>query len=460
VSRLDEPQHADFNRLNSSLAFDRRLWPQDIAQSRAHVRMLADRRIIANDDRDALLKGLDAVAQELSEDAFEFHDDDEDIHMAIERRLTEIVGAVGGRLHTARSRNDQVATDVALYVRERAQQAQHAISGLMAALLGRAEEHVDWPMPGYTHLQRAQPVYLGHHLLAYFWMFARDHDRFAFAEREASRLPLGSGALAGVNFDTDRRQVARELGFDEVAPNSIDAVSGRDFVLDYLSAGATCGTHLSRLGAELVLWSSSEFGFCELPDAWSSGSSIMPQKKNPDAAELLRAKAPRLVAHLAALHGVMHALPLAYSKDLQEDKEHLFDAVDTLELLLAAATGMVAGVSFRRERLLEAASDEFIAATDVADLLVRLGMPFREAHGVVAGLVRAALDRGRVLSELSADELAEHSPLLAEHKSELEQTLSQGAWLESKVSEGGTSLQRVREQLTAARSALNRAAAG
>jgi argininosuccinate lyase len=460
VSRLDEPQHTDFNRLNSSLAFDRRLWPQDIAQSRAHVRMLADRRIITNDDRDALLEGLDAVAQELSRDAFEFHDDDEDIHMAIERRLTEIVGAVGGRMHTARSRNDQVATDVALYVRERAQQAQDAISGLMATLLGRAEEHIDWPMPGYTHLQRAQPVYLGHHLLAYFWMFARDRDRFAFAEHEASRLPLGSGALAGVNFDTDRRQVARELGFDEVAANSIDAVSGRDFVLDYLSAGATCGTHLSRLGAELVLWSSSEFGFCELPDAWSSGSSIMPQKKNPDAAELLRAKAPRLVAHLAALHGVMHALPLAYSKDLQEDKEHLFDAVDTLELSLAAATGMVAAASFRRERLLEAASDEFIAATDVADLLVRLGMPFREAHGVVAGLVRAALDRGRVLSELSADELAEHSPLLAEHKSELEQTLSQGAWLESKVSEGGTSLQRVREQLTAARSALNRAAAG
>ena len=261
----------------------------------------------------------------------------------------------------------------------------------MAALLSRAQEHADWPMPGYTHLQRAQPVYLGHHLLAYFWMLARDRARFAFAERETRRLPLGAGALAGVNFDTDRSAVAAELGFAEVSPNSIDAVSGRDFVLDYLAAAATCATHLSRLGAELVLWSSSEFGFCELPDAWSSGSSIMPQKKNPDAAELLRAKAPRVVGHLAALHGVIHALPLTYNKDLQEDKEHLFDAADTIELALAAATGMIAGARFDRERMRRAASDELIAATDVADLLVRLGMPFREAHGVVAALVREAL---------------------------------------------------------------------
>jgi argininosuccinate lyase len=458
VSRLDEPQHTDFQRLNASLQFDRRLWPQDVAQSRAHVRMLADQNIIGEKDRDALLAALDAVEQELSADVFEFQDTDEDIHMALERRVTEIAGSVGGKLHTARSRNDQVATDVAMYARDRAREAQAAIAALMATLLARAEEHADWPMPGYTHLQRAQPVFLGHHLLAYFWMFARDRDRFAFAEREAGRLPLGSGALAGVSFYTDRQQVARELQFDEVAPNSIDAVSGRDFVLDYLAAAATCATHLSRLGAELVLWSSSEFGFSELPDAWSSGSSIMPQKKNPDAAELLRAKAPRIVGHLTALHGVMHALPLAYSKDLQEDKEHLFDAVDTLELTLAAATGMVAGVHFRRERMLEAASDELIAATDVADLLVRLGAPFREAHGAVSGLVRAALDQGRALSELSAEELAAHSPLLAEHKQAFDETLSQRAWLESKVSEGGTSLARVREQLKSARSVLDQGA--
>ncbi len=455
MPRFHEPQDPDFHRLNASIGFDRRLWPQDLASSRAHANMLADRGVLAVDDRDALLVGLDAVERELSESRFPFSDEDEDIHMAIERRLTEIAGPVGGRLHTARSRNDQVVTDLAMYTRERAAGAQTAIAGLMGALLARAEEHVDWPMPGYTHLQRAQPVYLGHHLLAYFWMLARDLARFAFAEREAGVLPLGAGALAGVNFDTDRQQLARELGFQNVAPNSIDAVSGRDFILDYLSAAATCSTHLSRLGAELVLWSSSEFGFCELPDSWSSGSSIMPQKKNPDAAELLRAKAPRVVGHLAAFHGVMHGLALTYNKDLQEDKEHLFDTVDTLELTLAAATGMIAGVSFRRERLREAASDELIAATDLADLLVRLGVPFREAHGVVAGLVRMAIDSGRPLSELTPDELAAHSETLAAHGEELKNVLAQGSWLESKVSEGGTSLARVSEQLALARAVLD-----
>ena len=454
MSRFHEPQHPDFKRLNASIDFDRRLWPQDVAQSRAHAKMLADREIIAREDRDALLAGLDAVERELAEDRFAFAQDDEDIHMAIERRLTEIAGPVGGRLHTARSRNDQVVTDLAMYTREQAIAAQGAITALMTVLLERAEEHVDWPMPGYTHLQRAQPVYLGHHLLAYFWMLARDRARFAFAERESSSLPLGAGALAGVNFDTDRRQLADELGFERVSPNSIDAVSGRDFILDYLNAAATCSTHLSRLGAELVLWSSAEFGFCELPDAWSSGSSIMPQKKNPDAAELLRAKAPRVVGHLAAFHGVMHALPLTYNKDLQEDKEHLFDAVDTLELTLAAATGMIAGVSFDRERLREAAGDELIAATDVADLLVRLGLPFREAHGIVAGLVRTALDRERPLSGLTRDELAAHSETLAAHEEEYRGVLRQDSWLESKVSEGGTALARVREQIETARGAL------
>jgi len=458
--RFHEPQHADFQRLNASIGFDRRLWPQDIAQSRAHARMLAERAIISGEDGEKLLAGLDAVEAELREGRFAFADDDEDIHMAIERRLTEIAGPVGGRLHTARSRNDQVVTDLMMYARERAAAARAAITGLMRELLLRSEEHLDWPMPGYTHLQRAQPVYLGHHLLAYFWMFARDRSRFAFAERAAGRLPLGAGALAGVNFDIDRRQVASELGFAGVAPNSIDAVSGRDFILDFLNASATCSTHLSRLGSELVLWSSVEFGFCELPDSWSSGSSIMPQKKNPDAAELLRAKAPRVVGHLAAFHGVMHALPLTYNKDLQEDKEHLFDAVDTLELTLAAATGMIAGVSFRRERLSEAAGDELIAATDVADLLVRLGVPFREAHGAVAALVRTALDTGRGLAELTPDELAAHSETLAAHGEELKAVLAEGSWLESKVSEGGTSLARVEEQLAAARAVLDEGAAG
>jgi argininosuccinate lyase len=458
MSRFHEPQHPDFVRLNVSLAFDQRLWPQDVAQSRAHVTMLADRAIIGEADRDALLGGLSAVEGELLEGRFPFSDGDEDIHMAIERRVTELAGPVGGKLHTARSRNDQVVTDLAMYTRDRTLAAQAATTGLMRVLLERAEEHIDWPMPGYTHLQRAQPVYLGHHLLAYFWMLQRDRARFALAASQNTRLPLGAGALAGVNFDTDRRQVAEALGFGEVAANSIDAVAGRDFILDFLSAAATCSTHLSRLGAELVLWSSSEFGFCELPDAWSSGSSIMPQKKNPDAAELLRAKAPRVVGHLAAFHGVMHALPLTYNKDLQEDKEHLFDTVDTLELTLAAATGMIAGVSFNGERMREAAGDELIAATDVADLLVRLGMPFREAHGVIAGLVRTAVDAGKGLSDLTDEEIDSVSRLLAEHREQFDGVLAQSSWLESKISEGGTSLARVREQLVLARAVLDEGA--
>ena len=456
MSRFREPQDPAFQRLNASIEFDRRLWPQDIQQSRAHASMLAASGIISNEDRDALLAGLDRVANELeSNGGFRVDPDDEDIHMAIERRLTEIVGPVGGRLHTARSRNDQVVTDLAMYTREQIAHARNAITALMAVLLRRAEEHLDWTMPGYTHLQRAQPVYLGHHLLAYFWMLQRDRERFVFAERESGRLPLGAGALAGVNFDTNRGLLARELGFSGVAPNSIDAVSGRDFVFDYLSAAATCATHLSRLGAELVLWSSAEFGFCELPDAWSAGSSIMPQKKNPDAAELLRAKAPRVVGHLAAFHGVMHALPLTYNKDLQEDKEHLFDSVDTLSLTLTAATGMIAGASFDRERMRAAASDELIAATDIADLLVHLGMPFREAHGVVAGLVRTAIDAGKPLSELSVEELAAQSELLGAQYEQFQRVLVQSSWLESKISEGGTSLARVREQLSLAHSTLD-----
>ncbi len=444
MSRFREPQDPAFQALNASIDFDRRLWPHDIAQSRAHARMLAAQGVLSQEDRDALLAGLDAVAAELSEGRFPFAPDDEDIHMAVERRLTELAGPVGGRLHTARSRNDQVATDVALFTREAALDGAEAVTALMAALIEAAERHLDWPLPGYTHLQRAQPVYLSHHLLAYVWMLERDRARLRFAAEQTAALPLGAGALAGVNFDTDRGAVAAELGFARVAPNSIDAVSNRDFVLDYLGAAATCATHLSRLGAELVLWSSEEFGFVELPDAWTSGSSIMPQKKNPDAAELLRAKAPRIVAHLSALHGVMHALPLTYNKDLQEDKEHLFDAVDTLGLTLAAATGMVTGARFARERMAAAAADELIAATDLADLLVKRGTPFREAHRVIAGLVRESVESGRSLAEVAVPALGEDAAAVLERSS----------WLESKVSEGGTSLARVREQLERARALL------
>ena len=345
------------------------------------------------------------MERELSSGRFEFAEGDEDIHMAIERRVTELAGDAGGRLHTARSRNDQVATDMAMFTRAHAAEAAQGAATLAWSLLELAERHLDWEMPGYTHLQRAQPVFLAHHLLAYVWMLLRDRERFGAVARATSVLPLGAGALAGVNFETDRELVARELGFASVAENSIDAVSNRDFVLDYLAAAATCATHLSRLGAEIVLWSSEEFGFCEVADAWASGSSIMPQKKNPDAAELLRAKAPRIAGHHAALQGTFHALPLTYNKDMQEDKEHLFDAVDTLELCLAAANGMLGSITFDRERMAAAAADEFPAATDIADLLVRRGLPFRQAHGIVASLVRQAVGTGRTLSELSADEV-------------------------------------------------------
>jgi argininosuccinate lyase len=451
VPRLPDPQDPLFARLNASLAFDRRLWPQDVRASKVHARRLREAGVLDDSELAELERGLDAVAGELESGRFEATDADEDIHMAIERRLTEIVGAVGGKLHTARSRNDQVATDVALYARERCERAVELLAALMDRLLALASAHADWPMPGYTHLQRAQGVYLGHHLLAYFWMLRRDAERFRAARDGAAELPLGSGALAGLDWELDRDAAARELGFERPAPNSIDAVASRDFALDYLAAAAICSTHLSRLGAEVVLWSSEEFGFCEPADDFASGSSIMPQKKNPDAAELLRAKAPRVAADLATLLGVLHGLPLAYSKDLQEDKEALFDAVDTVELCLEAAERMLAGLRFDRERLAAAAADEVLAATDVADLLVRRGMPFRQAHGVVGGLVRDALASGRRLSELDREELRAHSELLDEAYYEL---LADRRFIESKRSAGGTGSAPLASQLELARATL------
>jgi argininosuccinate lyase len=452
MSRFSEPQDPLFQSLDYSLDIDRRLWPYDVAQSRAHATMLASRGIITDEDRDQILTALHQVEQELAEGRFPFDDDDVDIHMAIERRVTELAGRAGGKIHTGRSRNDQVATDLALYVRDHAVRLADQVESLARTLVDVAEQHLDWALPGYTHLQRAQPVYLSHHLLAYVWMLVRDRERMRFAARQADVLPLGAGALAGVNFDTDRTQVARDLGFAGVVPNSIDAVSNRDFALDLLQACAVVSTHLSRLGAEIVLWSSQEFGFMELSDAWSSGSSLMPQKKNPDCGELLRGKAPRVVGHLAALHGVMHALPLTYNKDLQEDKEHVFDAVDTVTITLAAAEGMLRTASFRRERMAEAASDENIAATDIADYLVKKGLPFRESHGVVAGLVRASVEQDRALSSFSVEELQAHHELLDDG---VYAVLSQSSWLESKISLGGTSLARVTEQLAQARAVLD-----
>jgi argininosuccinate lyase len=455
MGRFRDPQDPLFQALNSSIAYDIRLAPFDLELSRAHARMLARAGIIADADRDELLRGLDAVEAEIDGGTFDVKPDDEDVHMAVERRVTELVGAVGGKLHTARSRNDQVATGVAMLVRSHTLRARELIGELMGTLVELAEAHLDWPLPGYTHLQRAQPVYLSHHLLAWFWKLRRDRERFGFCLESTDELPLGAGALAGANFDTDRAFVAEQLGFARVSPNSLDAVSNRDFVLDYLSAAATCSTHLSQLGGELVLWSSQEFGFATMADAFSSGSSLMPQKKNPDAAELLRAKAPRVLGRLVTLHGVLHGLPLTYNKDMQEDKEQLFDAIDSLELCLRVAREMLATATFDRERMAAAAADELIAATDAADVLVRAGVPFREAHGVVGGIVRASVERGKQLSDLTEDELRELAPQL--DYAAFTELLEPSAWLESKVSEGGTSLARVREQLDRARAVLGAA---
>jgi argininosuccinate lyase len=452
MGRFGEEQDPLFRLINSSISFDWRLAPFDIAQSKAHALILAKLDVLDAVELEQITGGLDSVGEELEQGTFEFREDDEDIHMAIERRLTELIGPVGGKLHTARSRNDQVATDLALLVRSHSARAIALLESLLETLVVQAEAHRDWPAPGYTHLQRAQPVYLGHHLLAYFWMFQRDARRFFRAAEATTDMPAGSGALAGLNWDVDRDALAADLGFERAYPNSVDAVSNRDFALDYLSAAAVCAMHLSRLGGEIVLWSTQEFGFVELPDSFASGSSIMPQKKNPDAAELLRGKAPRVAASFQSLLGTMHALPLAYSKDLQEDKEPLFDAIDNLELCLAAATGMLGGIQFNRERLAAAAEDEMLAATDLADALVQEGVPFREAHGLVGGLVKSAVDSGRSLSELTDSEL---DGVPENARQAVRRALEAGQTIESKISAGGTSSARVNEQLERAREALS-----
>ncbi|HEU5253354.1 MAG TPA: argininosuccinate lyase [Solirubrobacterales bacterium] len=451
MGRFRKDPDPRFWRLNRSLPFDWQLAIYDIDQSIAHARGLQGIGVLGEDELSQIEAGLERVRVRMGTHGFEFEPADEDIHMAIERLLGEEIGPLAGKLHTGRSRNDQVATDVAMVVQNHSLSAIELCGAAMERLLGLAESHADWAMPGYTHLQRAQPVYLGHHLLAYFWMLARDVLRFQFALDSASVMPLGSGALAGVNWEIDRDGVAADLGFAHVSHNSIDGSSNRDFVLDYLAAASTCAMHLSRLGSEVVIWSSSEFGFCELDESFSSGSSIMPQKKNPDSAELLRAKSPRVAASYQTLLGVMHALPLTYGKDMQEDKEPLFDAIDTVEACLDVTVGMLEGIEFDRERMEAASGDEMLAATEVADLLVRRGVPFREAHGVVGGLVRDAVERGKSLSELTPEELRERSEHLDDSYYEV---LQRSSWLESKRIAGGTGSAPLARQIAEARETL------
>lgn len=436
--------------LNSSLALDWRLWREDIEGSVAHARALLGAGLLSAEELAVVEGGLAAVGREIESGAFIPVDADEDVHMAVERRLTELIGDVGARLHTGRSRNDQVVTDVRLHLRRVVERQDAALAGLQGLLLARAADHLETVMPAYTHLQRAQVTSLAQHLLAYFWMLERDRTRLEAARRACLELPLGAGAAVGLDFDLDREGEAAELGFERVAENSLDAIADRDFVLDYLTAAAQLGVHLSRLGGELVLWASAEFGFVRLPDAYAGGSSIMPQKKNPDAAELMRASAARLNADLAGLLAVLHGLPLAYNTDLREDKRYLFDAVDCLDEMLPVVHGLVAEVAFDEVRM-AAACDPLLVATDVADYLVERGVPFREAHHLTGGLVRRCLERGEDLAEVPLDELKELSAAFDEGYYALHDPPAQ---LARKRSRGGSAPARVREQLEYARAAL------
>ena len=440
---------AIMQRINASIDFDRRLYRQDIRGSQAHCRMLVAQGILAPSDGDAILAGLDQVLQEIERGDFPFKADLEDIHMNVEARLAEIIGEAAGRLHTARSRNDQVATDFKLWVRDALDGMEMALAGLQAALIDRADEHAATVMPGFTHLQAAQPVTFGHHLLAYVEMMGRDRGRLADARRRLNECPLGSAALAGTSFPVDREATARDLGFDRPTANSLDAVSDRDFALEFLAAAAICAVHLSRLAEELVVWTSAQFRFVRLSDAFTTGSSIMPQKRNPDAAELVRAKTGRVIGDLASLLVAMKGLPLAYSKDMQEDKEPVFEAADTMELAIAAMTGMVRDMVVEAATLRAAAGAGFTTATDIADWCVRaLGMPFRRAHHVAGRLVKLAEDRGCGLEDLSLDEMRTVEPGLTD---EARAVLSVDSSVASRTSFGGTAPARVRESVAAAR---------
>ncbi len=435
-------------QINASIGFDKRLYAQDIAGSMAHARMLAAVRIITGAERDAILEGLERVRGEIERGELALTTELEDIHLNVEQRLTDLIGEPGRRLHTARSRNDQVATDLKLWTREAMDRADALLAELQRVLLGLAREHADTVMPGFTHLQAAQPVTFGHHLLAYVEMLGRDRSRFTDARRRLNECPLGAAALAGTSFPLDRAMTAAELGFDRPAANSIDAVSDRDFALDYLSSASICAVHLSRFAEELVLWSTPQFGFVKMPEAFTSGSSIMPQKRNPDAAELVRGKAGRILGDLQGLLVVLKGLPLAYSKDMQEDKEGLFDAADNLELCLAAMAGMLAGLTVDRSRMRAAAGVGHTTATDLADWLVReKGVPFREAHGVSARVVRLAEEKGCALTELTLAELRGLDTRIDEAALGVVDVASSVA---SRRSFGGTAPERVRAAVAAA----------
>ncbi|WP_411036764.1 argininosuccinate lyase [Shinella sp. BYT-45] len=436
---------AIMEEINASIGFDKKLYAQDIRGSKAHAEMLAHQGIISADDKDKIVHGLDTILSEIESGAFEFSRKLEDIHMNVEARLATLIGPAAGRLHTARSRNDQVALDFRLWVKEELQKTEKALTGLIAAFLDRAEEHAETVMPGFTHLQTAQPVTFGHHCMAYVEMFGRDRQRVRHAIEHLDESPIGAAALAGTGYPIDRHMTAKTLGFREPTRNSIDTVSDRDFALEFLSIAAIAATHLSRLAEEIVIWSTPQFGFIRLSDAFSTGSSIMPQKKNPDAAELVRAKTGRINGSLIALLTVMKGLPLAYSKDMQEDKEQVFDAAESLELAIAAMTGMVRDMAIRTDRMKAAAGSGYSTATDLADWLVReAGLPFRDAHHVTGRVVALAESKGCDLAELP---LAELQTIHAAINDDVYTVLTVEASVASRKSYGGTAPSEVRKQI-------------
>jgi len=431
----------------ASIPFDQRLYRQDIEGSIVHVKMLAKQGIIANSDAEVIIKGLSSIREEIEQGKFLFKRELEDIHMNVEARLFEKIGDVAGKLHTARSRNDQIALDLRLLAKEEILRTIDKIKALQSSLVQLAEANKDVIMPGYTHLQQAQPVLVAHHLLAYFEMFQRDRERFHDCFKRVDVLPLGSGALAGVAHAIDRDFVARELGFSRVSTNSLDAVSDRDFVIEFETTAALTMMHLSRLAEEIILWSSSEFGFIEIGEAYTTGSSIMPQKKNPDVAELARGKTGRVYGNLMSILTAMKSLPLAYNRDMQEDKEGLFDTVDTLHSTLEVFAEMVKTIRVNAKRIHEAIKKDYILATDLADYLVKRGMPFREAHGVVAKLSEYAINKGKSFHELSLSEYHDFSPLFGKEVYNI--TLESSIAARNVI--GGTSPQQVEITLTRVR---------
>ena len=452
--RFGEGPDKIMEEINASIGFDQRFFAQDIRGSKAHCAMLAETGIISKPDADRIIAGLDSILKEIEEGRFTFKRELEDIHMNIESRLADLLGATAGRLHTARSRNDQVALDFKLYIRDTIDHLDEQLADLQWALVEKAEAHAATIMPGFTHLQTAQPVTFGHHCLAYVEMAARDRGRLADARKRLNESPLGSAALAGTSFPIDRKRTAKELGFDGPTRNSLDSVSDRDFVLETLSAAAIAATHLSRLAEEIVIWSTFGFNFIRLTDGFTTGSSIMPQKRNPDAAELVRAKSGRVIGALTSLLIVMKGLPLAYSKDMQEDKEAAFDALDALSLSLAAMTGMVSTLTVNEEAMRAAASRGFSTATDLADWLVRaLGLPFRQAHHVTGTLVAMAEKKGVDLDALTLDEMKSVEPGITE---EIYSVLGVDNSVASRTSFGGTAPDNVRAAAAKWRELLGR----